>query len=329
MRRKRYSQPVEPAKVQIQPDDIEILRQVYRHRLIDGDMLCKLFPNRGNQGLKRRLSKLKDGHYLGCLDNQSTIRREGGGSFSNIYVLDYRGAAELTPADAERPLMTKDEIRKRKAMSAGAIPHDLNTARFLVDIAAETRARGGYRLIYSDEIPQIGRDKWQVFRNSSQTIRSRIEWNGHFFHEEDAPGASPDSLFAIEDQSRPVGKNRRYTFLETDQATEVVVPSHDQQRSQRFWRQSSIIKKYVIYASIVHNKSINNRWNFDHFRVLFLTLTPSHVRLMQDAYSEFIANGPLRIQPRTFLFQDWETWTNRRPGEFVAQDTRGKEFSFF
>lgn len=319
---KRPDKPV-PCRLNL-PDDDDILFHIYRHRLIDADMLRALLPHRSEQGLGRRLNKLRLAHYIDRPRQQTEKPRTEGGSDPAIYALDYRGAERLRDVHGSS-VVTSGWKQKNAEIRGRSIQHTLNTTRFLVDATVAACQHGAVSLIHSDQIPQRGKNAGLVIPNSNQAIYSQVDWNGHFGRR----GTSPDSLFALEYSDREDGKNRYYIFLETDQGTETVVPNARKLKSKSFFSDSSILKKLVIYAAIFNSQSHKERFRFNRFRVLFVTTTPKRSTLMQAAYREYLVRGSLNVRPDVFLFTDWQTWSKRKNAEFVVQDGLGKTFKFF
>ncbi len=322
--RARYQRPSKPITLRPTPDDDQILFHVYRHRLIDKDMLHRLLPHRGEQGMGRRLRKLMDAHYLIRPPQQEERNRIGGGSYPKIYALDNFGAARLSEVHQAKLPSTRWRERN-KDLRGKNIWHTLNTTRFLVDVAVAAREHAGVSLVYSDQLPQKGATQGVLFKNSQQSIRTQIDWNGHFGIE----GAAADSLFAIEEHDRPKGRNRRHYFVEIDQGTETIVPGKRQQKSRAFFRDSSILRKYVTYASMRITGAQKSRFEFNNFRVLFVTTNAARLQNFIKAYQDHMMHGRLSVRPDTFLFLDWDTWRKRNPSQFVCLDGRGDSFRVF
>lgn len=73
---------------------------------------------------------------------------------------------------------------------------------------------------------------------------------------------------------------RQYFFLEMDGGTETIVPGDARLREQSFWRGTSLLRRFVIYASAFETRAHVAAFGFPDFRVLTVTTTPARAEAM-------------------------------------------------
>ncbi len=320
----RFRRPAERPNVQLTPDDDAILFHVFRHRLIDAHMLRALFPARSAQGLTRRLNLLRKAGYLERPPQQMERLRDGGGSHPLVYALDRFGAERLrdtygTDVQSNRWRQKNAEIRGR------SIQHGLATTRFMVGLEVAARECGAVTIVHSDQIAVVRAGTTGTLAGLPQTLRSRVEWYGYRGEE----GTAPDRLFALEHHDRPAEKNRQYIMLEIDQGTETIVPNERKLRQRSFFRDSSVLRKYVIYAAAFNSGAHRERFPIETFRVLTMTTSPGRAKQMQAAYQKYLTAGPLNVRPGFLLFTDWQSWASRQPGSMMVENGVGKPVQLF
>jgi hypothetical protein len=289
-----------PPSIILTPDDEAILWHVYRHRLLDSESICRLFPHRSPQHFSRRLNLLFRNHYLGRPPRQLELFPPGEGSNPLIYGLDREGARHLKDHSGIR-ISPYHWLQKNREISRTNIAHTVSTAKFMVALEVSIRESKRARLIHFDELlaeyaPSSTRQKplperWQV----------DINWKGHRGKE----GTQPDYIFGIEYLNLPKGKNRSMFFLENDEGTETIEPTIDLRKLATFFRKSSILRKFVIYSFSHVNRAHEKHFGYPVApRVLTLTTSPARVSAMQDTFRRHFRQQPLVVQPGLFLFTD-------------------------
>ena len=151
----------------------------------------------------------------------------------------------------------------------------------------------GVRMIYQPEFQ--AQPKTTSRGGLQNTLRTKINnWHGYRGEE----GTAPDRIFAITANGR-----RQYFFLEMDAGTETIVPGERRLKQPSFWRDTSLLRKFVIYASAFENRAHQSVFDIPVFRVLTITTTPGRAEAMREACSTHLK----KVKPGLFLFGDWET----------------------
>jgi hypothetical protein len=319
----RFRRDGSPPSFQLTEDDAAILWHVWRHRLIDSAIIFKLFPHRSEQVLRDRLKLLFRGRYLGRPGRQIARYEPGGGTKPMVYGLDREGARVLR--DRFGAAVGVDHWgQKNREVKKTHIDHTLATTRFMVAHELACRRRGDVRLLPFDELlatlaPERTKraaipDRWRV----------PIAWNGHRGEE----GTRPDRIFGLEYAHQPVGKNRSFFYVEIDEGTETIEPGERQQRSAAFFRQSSVLRKFIIYAFSRMHRLHERHFDFASTpRILTVTTTPARAAAMQETYERHLLPQPLAVPPGMFLFTDKDTLA-AHDGDVLAMPWRngvGKE----
>ncbi|MCC5986030.1 MAG: replication-relaxation family protein [Rhodobacteraceae bacterium] len=292
----RYRNDDPAPSIQLQEDDLALFWHIYCNRVMDAKSIYTLFPNRSPQGLSRRLNALRKGaqpylHRLAQAPNRLRIRN---GSDPQAYALAPLGAKALKlhrgvdiPADHRW-------TQKNRELRPGTIQHDLATSRFMARLYRDTLEAGeGVRLIYQPEFES--QPKITSRGGLQNTLRTKINnWHGYRGEE----GTAPDRIFAITANGK-----RQYFFLEMDAGTETIVPGERRLKQPSFWRDTSLLRKFVIYASAFENRAHQEAFDIPVFRVLTITTTPSRAEAMHEACAAYLPN----IRPGLFLFTDWQS----------------------
>lgn len=319
-RRRRYERTKERPSISLTDDDDAILLHVYRHRLIDANQLRQLFPNRSAQKLGRRLTDLYDAGYIERPQLQrERPRRPGGGSWPEVYALDRLGAERVR--SAERPVSVKGWKQKNERIRGASIAHTVNTTQFMVDVECATREEGHVGFIHGEDIPRRDRKAVGSLPTSAQAITADIAWNGLRGRE----GTAPDRVLGLHYPQNPEGKQFAYFFLEIDQGTEVIEPLGRKLRSSAFFRDTSLLRKFVVYASAYQQKSYQRQFEMRSFRVLTVTTNRGRAERMQETVMRHFTESELRVPPGLFLFTDWETWQERAQASVPCQTANGSE----
>ena len=297
----RYKRPTTRPRVELTADDDALLWAVYRHEIIDAHTLRRLFAERSAQHFSRRLKRLFDAELLERLGQQSEgMRRYLGGSRPIAYALAREGGRYLrrehgVPIAAERMRQRNRELRGQN------IRHGVATSRFMVSLELASRQRDGLTFLSQHEIVPRQGDTQHI--TLPKTLQTTVDWHGYREHE----GTRPDRVCGLRYGNREPGKEHAYFMVEIDQGTETITPGARKVRSRSFWRDSSILRKLVVYAHAFRNGAHRETFGIDAFRVLIVTSTGERVRRMQECYQEHLASGGGRVPPGLFLFTDWET----------------------
>ena len=310
----------EPA-IQLQPDDIEILWHVFCNRVIDAKSIYALFPNRSAQVISRRLNRLRKGPrpFLDRLPqamNRLQFRR---GSDPQAYALATHGAQALR---IHRGIELPEHrwAQKNRELRTSTIQHDLATSRFTSRLWRDAALAGGdVRAIYQQEFTATPKEGEVVRRGGlKNTLRTNItNWHGYRGEQ----GTAPDRIFAV-----VANGVRQYFFLEIDEGTETIVPGEARLREQGFWRDTSVLRKFVIYASAFETKAHTATFDIPVFRVITVTTKPGRAEAMQEACRTHLKH----VRPGLFLFADWERLAEHREPllSFPFEDTANRCFRF-
>ena len=93
-----------------------------------------------------------------------------------------------------------------------------------------------------------------------------------------------------------------------DEGTETVVPGETRLREPSFWRDTSLLRKFVIYASAFETKAHVAAFNIPVFRVLTVTTKPGRAEAMREACRVHLNH----VRPGLFLFADWQSLNAHR-----------------
>lgn len=294
----RYRRSGTPPNVQLTEDDIEILWQVFRNRVLDTRAIFTLLPTRSEQVIRRRLKLMFDAQFLDRLGQANTRLHEKRGSFPEAYALAREGARVLRDRfGADIPI--ERWTQKNRELRSRSIHHMLETSRFMVAMEAATRQVPDARLIHFDQIlAEQGRLPSSRPSGQRLTIRTEVRWHGY----REVEGTAPDQIFAV-----AVGGQRQYLFLEIDRGTETIEPNARKLRSKSFWRDTSLLRKFIIYAQAFAARAHEEQFGIPVFRVLTVTTAPERVGIMREACARHLVEGEARAKPGLFLFTDWQS----------------------
>lgn len=291
----RYRSDDPEPTIRLQEDDVEILWHVYCNRVIDAQSIYGLFPNRSTQGLSRRLNKLRKGTspFLQRLAQAPNRLAQRNGSDPQAYALARRGADALRQhRGVEIP--PQRWTQKNRELRPSTIQHDLAASRFMAQLRRDAAAMDGVELRYQQEIEGKLSGRVNARGGLKNTLRTRIvRWPGGAGEQ----GTAPDRIFELVANGR-----RQYFFLELDAGTETIAPSERRIKAPSFWRDTSLLRKFVIYASAFENQAHKEVFDIPTFRVLTVTTVPGRAKAMQQACATHLKN----IRPGLFLFTDWE-----------------------
>ena len=300
--------------IRLQEDDLEILWHVYCNRVIDAQSIYLLLSSRSVQGLSRRLNKLRKGpapflHRLAQAPNRLAQRN---GSNPQAYALARRGA------DALRRFRGIDIppqrwTQKNRELRPSTIHHDLATSRLMARLRWDAAATEGVELRYQQEIEGKLASRVTPRGGLKNTLRTKIvRWPGGAGEQ----GTAPDRIFELTASGR-----RHHFFLEMDAGTETIAPGAHRLRSPSFWRDTSLLRKFVVYASAFETKAHQEQFGINVFRTLVVTTSPSRMEAMQAACQEYLGH----VRPGLFLFAHRDIFEHPRPAAYPFEDHTGRE----
>lgn len=301
-RYRKYLLPNETPNVAITEDDDQILLEVYRHDIIDANTIYTLLAPRPVDKVRRRLRKLHLNQYLQRLAQIEQIHVPGGGSLPVAYTLGPKGVQRLK--EAYNLSAKPDRYRDRgKTLSAQYVQHALEQTRFLVQCRKSAEAREHIEFLYPDQIYARYAPKLLERDTPPSVLSARVAWHGYGEEE----GTIPDGFFMLHYKNLPNGKNRRSIFLEIDRGTETIDVNDRKQKTLKFWKDTSLLRKFVVYG-YAHRTRVHERsFGIPTFQVLTVTTSRDRVGKMQAMYKKRLAVRPHTVPPVRFLFTDFTT----------------------
>src|SRR6266566_3509644 len=146
----RFRRKGDAPRVDLTEDDVAILRYVYRHRFIRADDLYRLFGDRSEHKLSRRLTLL---YRAGLLERPiaQIDRFRPGGSQSLVYGLDNAGARYLKQ-HAGMPIGPSDWRARNRDYTRKNLEHTLAVSHFLVNLELACRRSAEVKMVPFEEI---------------------------------------------------------------------------------------------------------------------------------------------------------------------------------
>ncbi len=93
-------------------------------------------------------------------------------------------------------------------------------------------------------------------------------------------------------------------FLEIDRGTMTIDVNERKLKTRKFWKDSSLLRKFIIYAEAFRNDDHVTEFGIPSFQVLTVTTTPNRVANIQSMCQKRLKN---RVQSNRFRFTDFET----------------------
>ena len=306
-RRKRFER--KPVKgFRETDDDYEVLKSVYHLRLANTDHIHALMPHRSRQKLGRRITTLFDVGWLDKPKAQVALFPETGGSNHHVVALANDGAKVLSEK-LKLSLPATRWTQRNKELRSTSIPHILDTTEFAVRVVGSARRHEGRVAVeYAHDILGSLKDP-PVRKSKPLSFKVPVRWHDRA----STRGIEPDDLLRITFESRDQASRN---MIEIDNGTETIEPSEDVQTTESFWRSSSILKKYVLYASAFKHRACKP-FEFDAFRVLMVTKSSSRMSSMQACEAKYLNNGTLRMPPGFVLYTTWEH-INEHDGDVLS-----------
>jgi protein involved in plasmid replication-relaxation len=267
-------------RIILTPRDLEILRAVYRHRLLRSTHLVALATG-SRQATLRRLQLLFHHGYL----DRPTMQLDWytRGSEPLVYALGNRGAEVLETLGEVR----RGGLRwgmKNRGLSRGFLRHTLAVAEVMMAFEVACRGREGVRMIQPEEVlagaPAATRRlpfRWQV----------EIRQGGRLYR----LGVEPDQVFGLHFEGVPENRKRAYFFLEADRGTMPVM--------RKGLAQTSFCRKLLAYRKTWRQGLHRAHLGIPNFRVLTVTTSRERVGHLVEECSSLSGGGS-----RLFLFAE-------------------------
>ena len=264
--------------------DLQIIRFVHRHRLLNSTHIEALLGQGSPQQVRRRLHLLFHNGYLDRPEIQVADFYRTPGTLPMVYGLGNKGADLL----AERKALERGSIdwtAKNRAIGSRFFHHTLMVSSIMVAFELSCRRHGNVRLIPWEEILRETCPGTTRKKQRPMTWRARIDEVGQM-------GITPDHAFGLEYSDRPPGRNRSYFFLEADRASMPIF--------RKSLRDTSVFRKLLVYHATAREKLHEKLFGLPNFRVLTVTRSPSGERVQNMVE----AAQRLRGFAGLFLFAD-------------------------
>lgn len=300
-RRPRFQRAETAPRFQITTRDVEIIRQVARHRFLRSTHLFQLIGG-SPQKISERLGPLYHAGFLDRPRSQLEYHVRGGGSAPLVYALGKRGAQLLKIQDG-LDNADVDWARKNHKTGREFILHTLAVADLRVALTVACRECKGYSVQEPDELLAAAPEETQRAR-SPWLWRVKVQHKGGMRE----IGLLPDYVFAL---ILPDGRRRPFV-VEIDRGTMPV--------ERTTLDQSSMLRKFLAYEGGRKQSLHTSRFGWQNFRVLVVTASAERATSMSAliARTDEIKNSPL------FLFTEQRSMTNESLFAVVWQVMSGK-----
>ena len=283
-RRPRFQRADAPPPFRITERDINIIREVARHRFLRSTHLFALI--RGpHKKISERLGPLYHAGFLDRPRSQIEYHVRGGGSAPLVYALGERGARLLKIQDG-LDKADLDWARKNHTSGREFILHTLAIADLRVALTIACRQHRGLTLLEPDQLLLAAPDETQEAL-SPWSWRVRIQHRGSV----QEIGLLPDYAFAL---ILPDGRRRPFV-VEIDRGTMPV--------ERAMLDRSSMLRKFLAYEGGRKQELHTSRFGWRNFRVLVVTSSEERAETMRA----LISRTPALNSSPLFLFADHET----------------------
>ena len=294
-RRPKYVPAALPPAGLITSRDVEIIRQVMRHRFLNSTQIAELL-DASPKKIVERLTFLFHNQYLDRPHEYRKLYRPGGGSERMAYALATRGAQLLLEhgASADPSL---DWARKNREATHRFIEHTLAIAELRVALVGAVRRRAGFTLLEPEKL-------LAAMPAATRAMQNPWLWKAHVTHNSVARevGLVPDYAFSI---VFPDGKQRP-CLVECDRGTMPIDRSN--------LDQTSVLKKFLGYTAGRRAKLHQRQFDWKAFRVLVITNTAGRAqnlvtvlreRVHADGHDAFLITDRASLAGADILAHPW------------------------
>jgi hypothetical protein len=295
-RRPRFRRASEPPAFRLTDGDLEIVRQVARHRFIGSGEIAALV----NRSIDRTNDRLERLFHAGYVDRPRAQldRFPTAGSGRFIYALADRGA-RLLGASAEFSAARVEWSRKNREAGRPFIEHQVKIVEFRVALERAVRARGDVEIIDAGEIIAGAPDEVRRARNPF-ALKAKLSDRGAAQQE---ISVVPDLVFGL----RLRDGTRRCFMVEIDRGTMPITRSR--------FDQTSFEKKMRAYLAAHAARQHERQFGWKNFRILTLTTNQERMLSMNDA----LRRVPAAHGPRASLFL-FSIFDDHRGGDPLSHD---------
>jgi hypothetical protein len=268
------------------PRDLDILRAVYRHRLLRSTHLAALSGG-SPQAALRRLQLL---FHHGYLDRPAMqLDWYARGSEPLVYALGNRGAEILEAEGVARQRGIRWDTKNRN-LSRVFLHHTLAVSEVMVAFEVGCRGRKEVQFIPPEEI---------FVGVTTQTRRLRLPFRWQVeIRQGGTPyrlGVEPDRVFGLSFEGVPENRARAFFFLEADRGTMPV--------ARKSLVKTSFLRKLLAYQETWRQGLHREHLGLSNFRVLTVTTNRERVKHLVEACQSLSGGGA-----RLFLFTDRESF---------------------
>jgi hypothetical protein len=296
-RRPRFRRASEPPAFRLTEDDVEIVRQVARYRLIRSTHIAALI-GRSIDRTNDRLLRLFHAGYIdrprAQLDYYPTA-----GSGPMVYALADRGVRLLRQRDGA-DFSTIEWSRKNRDAGRPFIEHQIEIVNFHIALQHAARDRGDVRVMHPQEI--VDASPGPTHRSHSPfSLRPRLSQKGVMRD----IGVVPDLVFGLD----LADGSRRNFMVEIDRGTMPIMRSDPDQ--------TCFARKMRVYLAAHAAKLHERQFGWKNFRVLTVTTDLSRMDTMTKALRQI--RVPHSAGASLFLFS---TFDDLQSGDPLAHDWR-------
>lgn len=302
VRRPRFQRAKQPPAFRLTEDDIDLIRQLGRHRFLRSTHLAAL----AGRSLDRTNDRLLRLFHAGYIDRPRAQLDyyPNRGSTPMVYALGDKGAKLLSERDG-LSFSNLEWSRKNREAGRPFIEHQLEIMDFYVGLQIAAAARDGVTIIHPDELVTAFPD--QVFSSTNPfALQTRVNHHGTMLN----VGIVPDLVFGL----RFPDNSRRCFMVEIDRGTMPVTRSN--------LMQTSFDRKMRAYLSAYAARQHERHFGWKTFRVLTVTTDQNRIDSMCEALADlrvpqspgatlfFFAARP-ELHASDPLLHDWKDGTGR------------------
>ncbi len=294
-RRPRFRRADETPAFQLTERDIEIMRQVARHRFLRSTNISQLL-DAPHKKICERLTLLYHARYLDRPRSQIEYHARKGGSEPYIYALGNQGA-RLLKEHCGFDQTNVDWARKNSDSTRHFLLHTLAVAEFRVALAAACRPRPDIRIIWPEELLQSAPEQTQQYPNPWRW-RVSVQFKGQIVE----IGVVPDYVFAL---VLPDGRRRPFV-VECDRGTMPI--------ERVSLTQTSMLRKFIAYKATRAQAIHRSRFGWGDFRVLISATSSERNKNMRELIKRtwgclplFLFGGTASFTEPDFLDRPWQS----------------------
>jgi hypothetical protein len=279
-RRPRFRRASDPPTFRITDGDLDIVRQLARHRFLRSTHIAVLV----NRSLDRTNDRLERLYHAGYIDRPRAQLDYywKSGSAPLIYALADRGARLLSDRDGAS-FANPEWSRKNSEAGRPFIEHQIEIADFQVALHRAVRARGDIQLLRPSDIlagaPVATREARNPF-----LLRAKLSQQGWTRE----IGVVPDLVFGLKFSDG----SRRCFMVEVDRGTMPITRTD--------LNQTSFERKMRVYLAAYAARQHERQFGWKAFRVLTITTDKQRVASMAETVHR--VRVPHAPGPALFLF---------------------------